>query len=382
MGKTIAYVQYDHQWKSHRYRWLFHIFSLIIVLAGCHTRPHTRVTVRVQSGHGQRMYLSPIPYENEKGRVIDSAIVEDMTRDIVFDISGEEHLYQLSFAGSGVKFIFINDVPELSISGNFLTTNYEVRHSPASAGLHRFQQEQAQLAGKTRQLAQLIEIENSDSLRRALDSIATVLAVRYRKFADTVKSPAAFMAVYDLVEFGRDYTSQYRFITAAAARFPSNPEIRQLRDDVLAFVKIMTEEIQPGEPLPSITLPDAEDHPFSTASLKGKYYLIDFWSTWCPQCVAYSKAKVELRKLFPPERFEMVSVAMDAEREDWEKELRRLQPSWQQLIDTAMWQGVAARTLKFDSIPFNFLVDPQGRILRKGIPPDSLAAAVANALAR
>jgi thiol-disulfide isomerase/thioredoxin len=134
--------------------------------------------------------------------------------------------------------------------------------------------------------------------------------------------------------------------------------------------------------LPSITLPDAEDHPFSTASLKGKYYLIDFWSTWCPQCVAYSKAKVELRKLFPPERFEMVSVAMDAEREDWEKELRRLQPSWQQLIDTAMWQGVAARTLKFDSIPFNFLVDPQGRILRKGIPPDSLAAAVANALAR
>lgn len=350
-------------------------------MAACHSQPHTRVVVRIQSGHGQKLYLSPIPYGNEKGGAIDSAIVEDMTRDIVFNISGEEHLYQLSFVHSGVKFIFINDVPELSIAGNFLTTKYEVQHSPASVGLHRFQQEQTQLAKKTRELAQLIEKEKADSLRPALDSTFTAIAVRYRNFADTVKSPAAFMAVYDLIEFGRDYAAQSRFISAAAARFPSYPEIRLLQEDVKAFIKIMEEEFQPGEQLPSITLPDAEGRPFSTGSLKGKCYLIDFWSTWCPQCLVYGKAKMELRKIFPTERFEIVSVAMDAEKEDWEKEIHRQQSRWIQLIDTAVWQGVAVRTLKFDSIPFNFLVDPQGRILKKGIPPDSLVAAVDSALA-
>ena len=368
-----------------------------IWLMGCRSVPHTRVIVRIQSGHGQKLYLSPVTYAREKGGVIDSAVVEDMVHDIVFDIPGEEHLYQLSFAHSGVRFILINDVPELSIAGNFLTGKYDVQHSPASADLHRFLDGQAQLAGRTLLLAQLIEKEKGerkatgraapvehrglDSLQDALDSAFTALGGRYRAFADTVKSPSAFMAVYNLIEFGRDYAGQSRFITAAAARFPSSPAIRELREEVLAYIKVMEEEFQPGEQLPSITLPDLEGRAFSTGSLKGKYYLIDFWSTWCPQCVAYSKAKMALRKLFPSERFEMVSVAIDAEREDWENNLRRWQPGWPQLIDTEMWQGVAVRTLKFDSIPFNFLVDPEGRILQKGLPPDSLAGAVSRALA-
>src|SRR5262249_11473825 len=155
----------------------------------------------------------------------------------------------------------------------------------------------------------------------------------YRRYADTVKSPAAFMAVYDLIEFGRDYAAQDRFITAAAARFPANPEIGQLREDVQQFIKIMEEEFQPGEQLPSITLPDPEGHPFTPSPKKEKYYLIDFWSTWCPQCTPYRKEKMELRKLFPAARFEMVSVAIDAEKQDWEKEIHRIQPGWPQLFD-------------------------------------------------
>jgi thiol-disulfide isomerase/thioredoxin len=207
-----------------------------------------------------------------------------------------------------------------------------------------------------------------------------MLAGRYRTFADTVNSPAAFMAVYDLVGFGRDYPAQTRFIKAAEARFPSNPDILQLRDDVLGFIKIMQEEFQPGEQLPPITLPDAEGRPFSTATLKGKYYLIDFWSTWCPQCLPFAQAKTDLSRLFPAGKFEIVSVAIDAEKEDWKKAIILQKAGWPQLIDTAMWQGKAVRTLKFDSIPFNFLVDPRGRIIQKGIPADSLVAAVAKAL--
>jgi hypothetical protein len=355
---------------------------LLGTLQGCHADRHTRLVVRIQSGHGKKMYLSPVPYMKEKARIIDSARVEDMTRDIVFDIPGEEHLYQLSFAQSGVKFLLINDVPELFLSGNFLTGKYEVQNSRASAGLHRFLEEQARLAGRTRLLDQLIRNEKADSLRPALDSCLTALATRYRTFADTVKSPSAFMAVVDLIDFGKDYSGQTRFISAAAARFPSSAAIRDLRDDMLAYIKVMQEEFQPGDRLPAITLPDSGGRPFSTASLKGKYYLIDFGSTWCPQCAPYYKAEVALRKSFPSEKFAMVSVAIDAEKGDWKNFLRHQQPDWPQLIDTEMWQGTAVRTLKFDSIPFNFLVDPEGRILRKGLPPDSLAIVVGGVLAR
>lgn len=354
---------------------------LLGTLQGCHNDRHTLVVIRIQSGHGKKMYLSPVPYMKEKAMIIDSATVEDMTRDIVFDIPGEEHLYQLSFAQSDTRFLLINDVPELSLSGNFLTGKYEVQNSPASAGLHRFLDEQASLAGRTHHLAYLIRNEDTDSLRLALDSCLTALASRYRGFADTVKSPSAFMAVVDLIDFGKDYAGQTRFISSAAARFPSSSAIRDLRDDMLAYIKVMQEEFQPGDRLPTITLPDSAGRPFSTAALKGKYYLIDFWSTWCPQCAPYYKAEVELRKSFSSDKFAMVSVAIDAEKEDWKNFIRRQQPGWPQLIDTEMWQGTAVRTLKFDSIPFNFLVDPEGRILRKGLPPDSLVIAVGRVLA-
>jgi hypothetical protein len=37
-----------------------------------------------------------------------------------------------------------------------------------------------------------------------------------------------------------------------------------------------------------------------------------------------------------------------------------------------MWKGTAVRTLKFDSIPFNFLVDPKGKIIAKALNASNL----------
>jgi thiol-disulfide isomerase/thioredoxin len=371
------------------------LYGWFCLLGSCHSTPQTKVTVRVRTGQGRKIYIARIPNERERMVVIDSAMVEDMTKDIVFVIPREEErLYQLSFAGSGVKFIFINDSPELSIAGNYLTGKYEVRQSVASQELKQFLDHQSELAGRTRMLASRIGRQSAadhsrpkidapkaiDSLKKALDSTLIDLGKRYRSFADTVKSPAAFLLIYNNIEFANDYTGQEKFITAAAARFPSSPSIRALRDEVLAYIKVMKEEFQPGDLLPAITLPDREGRDFSTGSLKGKYYLIDFWSTWCPQCLAYNRGKQELRKLFPGGQFGGVSVAIDEEKQNWENSIRQQPSDWIQLIDTQMWRGVAVRTLKFDSIPFNFLVDPQGRILQKGLPPDSLVSAVTRAI--
>jgi hypothetical protein len=74
----------------------------------------------------------------------------------------------------------------------------------------------------------------------------------------------------------------------------------------------------------------------------------------------------------PGAKFEIVSVAIDSEKEDWELILEKENLNWTQLIDEKMWQGTAVKTLKFDSIPFNFLVNPEGRIIAKAIKPDSL----------
>jgi hypothetical protein len=47
-----------------------------------------------------------------------------------------------------------------------------------------------------------------------------------------------------------------------------------------------------------------------------------------------------------------------------------------QLIDKDIWQGQTADKIAFDSIPFNFLVGPDQRILAKAIPADSVVDAL------
>ena len=140
------------------------------------------------------------------------------------------------------------------------------------------------------------------------------------------------------------------------------------------MISIYEEEFNVGDSLPSVKLPDGSGNMFSTASFRGKYYLIDFWSTWCRQCMIFDEYKKTLRREIPAEKLGMVSVALDDSRGTWLSLINRNHYDWPQLIDDKMWRGVAALTLKFDSIPFNFLVSPKGIVIAKAIPADSLAS--------
>ena len=96
--------------------------------------------------------------------------------------------------------------------------------------------------------------------------------------------------------------------------------------------------------------------------------------------MAYNQYKILAYKELSRDKFEIVSVAIDAEKEIWQKQISNEVFKWPQLIDTQMWKGVAVTTLKFDSIPFNFLVSPEGRIINKAIKPDSLLTILAKAI--
>src|SRR5258708_26341322 len=124
--------------------------GLLWLLGGCHADQSTRVIAPIQSGHGKKVYLERIPYGQEEARIEDSATAEDMTRDLVFRLHGQEQrLYQLRFPGAAVRFIFINDGPQVTLSGNFLTGRYTVDHSPSSSPFKAFLHGQSALSCTT-----------------------------------------------------------------------------------------------------------------------------------------------------------------------------------------------------------------------------------------
>jgi len=364
------------------------IAVLLIFLSACNTKKQaeTKIVFHISSGYHKKFYLQNLPFADEKLILLDSAIAKADPDSLVFLLpASNERLFRIIAPEVNMDIVFITDVPQVNIYADYgNTSRYSFQGSPASVSLKQFMDRQDSIAAVGNTISQVIDSlrmtkgdqTKADSLSRLLNNHTNYSFQQYKNFEDTVHSPAAFMFMYNNVDFGNDYAGLKKFILQAANRFAGYMPVQQLKEETLAMIKIYEEEYNIGDTLPPITLPDQYGYSFSTASLKGKYYLIDFWSTWCPQCMAYNEPKKEIKKRFGSDVFEVISVAVDAEKANWQKMVAQEHFNWPQLIDEKMWQGIAVKTLKFDSIPFNFLVSPQGKIIAKAIKPDSLALTV------
>ena len=208
----------------------------------------------------------------------------------------------------------------------------------------------------------------ADSLNRVNDSYYNLFKI----FADTVSSPGVFIKIYSQVDFGKDYKASKAFITKSAARFPNHTIIQQLKEKVYANVKVFEVEYNVGDVLPDLQLLDTAGNQYTTALARGKYVFIDVWSTWCPPCIYYDQYKKRASEKYPSDKLEIISIGFEPDKDVWKQHITQNRLKWTQLQDNKIWDGETMNKYMIDSIPFNFLLAPDGRILRKAIPADSL----------
>ena len=358
-------------------------FFLLLFHTSCNSKEKkAEVLLRIHLAKDHKVYVYPISFTGEQKQILDSATIKSSHEEVVFHIpKGEERPFKIKIQNSPLDIFFINDSPEITIEATLFSHNdYSVQNSPATASVKKFLDQQKELGT---QLQNLKNSNDSDLRRKSRLPVAkssfnqnnvtlSDLLQQYINYADTVSSPGAFLYIYNKVDFGKNYDQFKNFILKAAKRFPRHSRIQQLKQQVLQYLKIFEEEYQVGEKIPNIILPDLENHLYSTASLSGKFYLLNFWSSWCNICASYSLELKKAKQKFPPDKFEAVNIAIDSEKDWCRKIVQSRELNWIQLIDEKMWEGTAVQTYKIDSIPFNFLVDPHGIILKKGIPSDSL----------
>ena len=118
---------------------------------------------------------------------------------------------------------------------------------------------------------------------------------------------------------------------------------------------------------------------------KGKVFLVDFWSPWCPPCKAELPNVKSVWEKYHGDKFDVLSVAV------WE-ESRGM--SWRNTIDTAAVYGIQwnqinnghqepATLYGIQGIPHMVLFDAEGKIIARGdaLRGEKLDPAVAAALA-
>ncbi|OCA72182.1 thioredoxin [Chryseobacterium artocarpi] len=130
-------------------------------------------------------------------------------------------------------------------------------------------------------------------------------------------------------------------------------------------------KIEVGKKAPEITMSKADGTSFSLSELKGKLVLIDFWATWCAPCVG---EQPELKKLYETyaeqvknNKFEILGVSLDKNKESWQKAIDRFSINWIQISDLKFWKSPVAKAYEIDELPFNVIIDGEGTIIAKNL---------------
>lgn len=358
---------------------------IVIIFSGCKPQNagnKTLVIFHIDHAAGRYVYIETLPYANEEKKILDSAKINGGKAIVELALTGiEERPLNLRVSNSEVKILFVNDSPEIIIKGNILKPDeYSIEQSPGMMAYNNFFKEQ-----KIKQAAWIPVIDEIrtmkekgikgnryDSLIDAYNKFTDTFFIRNKNFADTISSPGVFLYVHNYADFGRDYIGLKEYMNRALNRFPNHSRIQQLHKETLEYLKIFEEEFNPGDILPFIQLPDSTGIMYNTLSTSRKFVFIDFWATWCGTCLQYDKVKQEAKNKFPSEKFEIISIALDPEKKFWKAHIHVNKFKWIQLLDEKVWVGETRRVFKIDSIPFNFLIGPDRKILRKAIPPDSV----------
>jgi len=144
---------------------------------------------------------------------------------------------------------------------------------------------------------------------------------------------------------------------------------KQIKNQLTAL-----EAVQIGNVAPNFIEKDTIGNDVSLKTFRGSYVLIDFWASWCGPCRVENPAMVELYNELKTKElnFEIIGVAGDFVEDRWKNAIVKDKLPWTNISDLKGFDGKALKLFGIKSIPYTVLLDPDGRIIEKGLTGEEL----------
>jgi thiol-disulfide isomerase/thioredoxin len=124
--------------------------------------------------------------------------------------------------------------------------------------------------------------------------------------------------------------------------------------------------IMSGKPVPAFSIASLDDPAitYTSESLKGKFYLIDFWATWCKPCIEEMDNMHRAYEKYRRRGFEILSLSFD-DKPETVKRFRsgKWKMPWLNAIVGGGFDSEIVKRFEISGIPKPILVDRKGKIV-------------------
>ena len=110
----------------------------------------------------------------------------------------------------------------------------------------------------------------------------------------------------------------------------------------------------------------------TSAELKGRVTLVNFWATSCTSCVAEMPQLIATYDKYHGKGFEILGISLDDNREAFDKITSSKKMTWRHHFDGKGWKNEIAQLYGVNSIPATYLIGPDGKIAAVGLRGDAL----------